>query len=381
MAQYAIRRLLLLIPALIGVSLLVTAFVRLMPGDAVDILTAETTSSGGPQAIKAVVDQKLIAQDIDPLRATFSQRSAVQTTLVDTELKSEGIDPANATAAQRQDATNALGSRLYKDEIRQKIGLDKNYIEQWGGWITDAARGDLGTSLFGGRSVGAELKRRVPASIELGLIAMVVSMLVALPVGVLSAIKQDTWPDYVARSFAVAAIALPSFVVAILILILAARLWGYSFPLYYRNFWDDPRANLELTLVPAIILGLGLSGSLMRLTRAQMLDVLRQDYMRTARAKGLTGWGVILRHGVKNAFIPVVTIIGLQVPVLIGGSLVLEQIFGIPGVAQYLYTAIGLRDFPVIIGVNMTVALTVMLVNLLVDLSYGMLDPRVRLSR
>jgi peptide/nickel transport system permease protein len=380
MTQYILRRLLLLIPTLIGVSLLVTAFVRLLPGDAVDMLTAESTSSGGPQAIKSVVDQRLVAQGIDPLRATFSQRNSVQTGLVDSELKSEGIEPSKATAAQRQDATNTLGSRLYKDGIRKKIGLDKNYIGQWWSWIAHAARGDLGTSLFGERPVGQELRRRIPASFELGLMAMVVSMLVALPVGVLSAVKQDSWLDYVARSLAVAAIASPSFVVAILILIVSSRLWGYSFPLFYKNVWEAPRTNLELTLVPAIILGLGLSGSLMRLTRAQMLDVLRQDYMRTARAKGLAPWAVILRHGVRNGFVPVVTIIGLQVPVLIGGSLVLEQIFGIPGVAQYLYTAIGLRDFPVIIGVNMAVALTVMLTNLVVDLSYGFLDPRVRIS-
>lgn len=381
MAHYIIRRLLLLIPTLIGVSLLVTAFVRLLPGDAVDILTAETTSSGGPQAIKAVVDQKLVAQGIEPLRATFSQRNAAQAALVDAQLKSQGINPTGATQSQRQDATNALGSRLYKDGIRKKIGLDKNYIEQWWSWITDAARGNLGTSLFGERSVGGELRRRIPASFELGLIAMAVSLLVALPVGVLSAVKQDTWWDYISRSFAVAAIASPSFVVAILVLIVSARLWGYSFPLFYKNVWDNPSANLQLTVVPAVILGLGISGSVMRLTRAQMLDVLRQDYMRTARAKGLKPWAITLRHGVRNGFIPVVTIVGLQVPVLIGGSLVLEQIFGIPGVAQYLFTAIGLRDFPVIIGVNMAVALTVMLSNLLVDLSYGVLDPRVRALR
>ena len=150
--------------------------------------------------------------------------------------------------------------------------------------------------------------------------------------------------------------------------------------MFYKDLWDDPSENLQLVVIPAIILGIGLSGTLLRLTRAQMLEVLRQDYIRTARAKGLAGHSVVVRHAVRNAFIPIVTVIGLQVPVLVGGSLVLESIFGIPGVAQYLFLSIFNRDFPAIIGVNMVVAATIVLINVAVDVSYAILDPRVKLA-
>lgn len=380
MTQYIIRRLLLMIPTLIGVSLLITALTRLLPGDAVDILLNESVSSQGPAALKAEVDNVLMEQGVDPLTASFDQRSQAEAVVLEPQLREMGVDPATATDAQKQQARSDLGLELFKDTIRVQLGLDKNYIEQWWAWSSDAVRGDLGESLIGGRSVTEELRRRIPASFQLGLMAMIVSSAIALPVGVISALRQDSWIDYITRSTAIAMLALPSFFIATLVIAFAARLFDYSFPIFYADFWDDPVANLELVTIPAIILGIGISGSLMRLTRAQMLEVLRQDYMRTARSKGLQQRTVVLRHGVRNAFIPVVTIIGLQIPVLIGGSLVLEQIFGIPGVAQYLFQAIGLRDFPTMIGVNMVVALTIMMSNLMVDLTYAYLDPRIRLS-
>lgn len=380
MTQYIIRRLILMIPTLVGVSLLITALVRLLPGDAVDILLNEGGSSQGPASLKLVVDEQLVKDGVDPLKATFDQRSKAERTVLTPKLEELGFAPNTTDTAQVQQAKNELGLELYKDSIRAELGIDKNYIEQWWAWSSKAMRGDLGESLVGDRSIGGELKRRIPASFQLGIMAMTVSALVALPVGVISAVKQDTWIDYFTRSFAIAMLALPSFFIATLVIAFAARLWDYSFPIFYADFWDDPAANLELVTVPAIILGVGLSGTLMRLTRAQMLEVMRQDYMRTARSKGLTQKVVVMRHGVRNAFIPVVTVIGLQIPVLIGGSLVLEQIFGIPGVAQYLFAAIGLRDFPTIIGVNMVVALTIMMSNLFVDLTYAYLDPRIRLS-
>jgi peptide/nickel transport system permease protein len=215
---------------------------------------------------------------------------------------------------------------------------------------------------------------------ELGLIGMFFGILIALPTGIVSAVRQDTWVDYLWRSMAIAMIALPSFFLATIVIALAGRWFDYSFPIFYKQLWEDPRANLELVLIPGIILGIGLSGTLLRLTRAQMLEVLRQDYIRTARAKGLNGWSVTVSHGVRNALIPVVTIIGLQIPVLIGGSLVLETIFGIPGIAQYLLTAINAREFPVIIAINMIVATLIVVSNLVVDVAYAYLDPRVHLS-
>lgn len=380
MTPYIARRLLLMIPTLIGVSLLITALLRLLPGDAVDILVTENSVGGGSQAFKEIVDQKLIASGVDPIQAGFGERIKIENELIEGQLKREGIDPAKATDAQKQAARNTVSFDTYKNKIRAALGLDRNYIEQWWSWATGIARGDFGTSIVGGRPVGAELKRRIPASIELGVLALITSAVVALPVGVLSAVKQDSAIDYATRSFAIAMLALPSFFVATIVIALTARLLNYSFPIFYKDLWKDPAENLKLVLVPALILGFSLSGTLMRLTRAQMLEVMRQDYMRTARAKGLRERVAIMRHGMRNAFIPVVTVIGLQVPVLIGGSLVLEQIFGIPGVARYLFESIIRRDFPPIIGINIVVAFTIVLANLVVDIMYAYLDPRIRFA-
>ncbi|MCK9518029.1 MAG: ABC transporter permease [Dehalococcoidia bacterium] len=380
MTQYIIRRVLLMIPTLVGVSLLVTAFVRLLPGDAIDIILSNSEVQGASTEFKAMVDGELASRDIDPTAASFADRIAVENEFIDEQLRDQGVDPATATDAQKQEARNTLSLNAYKDTLRSRIGLDKNYIEQWWDWTGHALRGDLGESLTGRRSVASELNQRIPATVELGLVAMAVSLLIALPIGVLSAVKQDTWADYISRSTAIAMLALPSFFIATLTIALSARWFGYSFPVFYKDFWEDPQTNFEIVIAPAIILGIGLSGTLLRLTRAQMLEVMRQDYMRTAQAKGLAGHAVVIRHGVRNAMIPVVTIIGLQVPVLIGGSLVLEQIFFIPGVSRYLFEAIQARDFPVIIAVNMVVALAIIVVNLAVDLTYAWLDPRVTLA-
>jgi peptide/nickel transport system permease protein len=351
---------------------------RLLPGDAVDILVTENAVGGGSQVFKDMVDEKLIEQGIDPIQAGFGDRAKVENEFIAAQLKKDGIDFAKATDAQKQDARKTIAFDAYKNQIRAELGIDKNYIEQWWDWATDLMRGDFGTSIVGSRPVGDELKRRIPASIELGGLAMLTSLIVALPIGVISAIRQDSAIDYGTRSFAIAMLALPSFFVATIVIALAARIFNYSFPIFYKDPWVDPVVNLKLVLPPALILGFSLSGQLMRLTRAQMLEVMRQDYMRTARAKGLRERVAVLRHGVRNAFIPVVTIIGLQVPVLIGGSLVLEQIFGIPGVARYLFESIIRRDFPPIIAVNVVVAFAIVLANLVVDVTYGYLDPRIR---
>lgn len=380
MTQYIIRRLLLMIPTLIGVSLLVTAFVRMLPGDAVDILTANNEIQGADEIWKGRINAELVKAGKDPEKAGFPDRKPIEDRLIAEQLKKDGIDFASATDAQKQSAKNSFAIKEYKDEIRARLGLDKNYFGQWWSWISNAVRGDLGVTLSGGRPIGAELRERIPTSIELGLLGMLVSLVIAVPVGVISAVKQDTWVDYVARGGAIAMLALPSFFLATIVIAVAARYFDYSFPLFYSKLTENPKSNLELIWVPAVLLGIGLSGTLMRLTRAQMLEVLRQDYMRTARSKGLTSRTTIIRHGVRNALIPVVTIVGLQIPVLVGGSLVLEQIFTIPGVARYLFEAINNRDFPIIIAVNMLIALVIVFSNLAVDLTYAVLDPRIRLS-
>lgn len=369
-----------MIPTLIGVSLLVTGLLRLLPSDAVDILVAGGEVQGGQAALREIADERFIAQGKDPATATISDRARMENEIVGEQLKKEGIDFATATDGQKNSAKSTVSLERYKDTIRERLGVDQNYFQQWFSWAKGAIRGDLGTSILGSQSVSDELKRRIPVSVELGLLAMIVSLLIALPLGVVSAVKQDGFLDYGLRSFAIAMLAIPSFFLATMVIALAARWGGYSFPVRYEELWNNPKSNLELVVVPALILGIGLSGTLMRLTRAQMLEVLRQDYIRTARSKGLASQTVIMRHALRNAFVPVVTVIGLQVPVLVGGSLVLEQIFGIPGVANYLFISIQNRDFPALIGVNMIVAVVIVVMNLVVDVMYAVLDPRVRLS-
>jgi len=380
MAQYIVRRLLLMIPTLIGVSLVVTGLLRLLPADAVDVLVAGGEVQGGGEAFKELVDKRLVADGKNPASATITDKARAENALIAEQLKREGQDPETTNQSLRQAAKNTLALNAYKDNIRARLGLDKNYVDQWSSWAFNALRGDLGTSIIGSRPVSDELKRRIPVSIELGVLGMLISVVIALRLGVASAVKQDGPIDYGMRSLAIAALAIPSFFLATIIIAVASRFWNYSFPIKYEELWNDPKTNLELVLVPAFILGIGLSGTLLRLTRAQMLEVLRQDYIRTARAKGLASRSVVVRHAVRNAFVPIVTVIGLQVPVLVGGSLVLESIFGIPGVARYLFESISNRDFPAVIGVNMLVAFVIVFTNLVVDVLYAVLDPRVRLA-
>jgi peptide/nickel transport system permease protein len=219
---------------------------------------------------------------------------------------------------------------------------------------------------------------RFPVTAELGLLAMLFGLLVAIPIGVLSAVRQDTGVDYVARSSAIAMLAIPGFWLGTLVITLPSVWWGWTPPLRYTRLMDDPARNLSHVIIPAIILGLALSGAVMRLTRAQMLEVLRQDFVRTAAAKGLADWAVVFRHALKNAFIPVLTLLGLQVAVLVSGSVVLESIFVLPGLGRYLLEAVQYRDYPVIQALNLVFATTIVLANLVVDLLYGWLDPRVR---
>jgi len=378
--QYIVRRILLMGPTLIGVSLLVTALLRLLPGDAVDLLVTENAVGGGNATFNLLIDERLTEEGKDQASITYQDRLAAEEEIINEYLLKEGKDPETAGSSDRLSAKNALALEAFKDDIRRKLGVDKNFMEQWSDWVWHAIRGDLGESLVGGVEVRDELQRRIPVSFQLGFFAMMFGTLVAIPVGVISAVKQDSWPDYVSRSIAIAMLALPSFFIATLLIAFSARWAGYSFPIFYKDFWDNPSQNLQLVLAPAIILGFALSGTLMRLTRAQMLEVLRQDYIRTARAKGLVERRVVISHATRNALLPVVTILGLQVPILIGGSLVLEQIFGIPGVAQYLFISILNRDFPALIGVNMMIALVIIVTNLVVDITYGFLDPRVSLS-
>jgi peptide/nickel transport system permease protein len=315
MSKYVARRLALLLPTLVGVSILVFVLVRLLPGD--------------------------------------------------------------ATTLQLQDARASAADEA---ALRHQLGLDQPIYVQYVNWLGTLARGDLGHSFKSRNPVTDELSGRIPVTLELGLLALLISAGIAIPVGVLSASRQDTWADYVSRSAAIGLLAIPGFWLGTLVITLPSVWWQWTPPLRYTRLFDDPPKNLLNVIIPALILGLGLSGGLMRLIRTQMLEVLRQDFMRTAAAKGLAEHSIVLRHGLKNAFIPALTALGLQVSLLISGTVVLESIFVLPGMGRYLLESVQARDYPAIQALNLLFATVIVVANLLVDLLYGWLDPRVRYS-
>jgi peptide/nickel transport system permease protein len=263
-------------------------------------------------------------------------------------------------------------------KVKHDLGLDRPWYEQYKDFVTGAATGDFGRSLQSQRPVTKDLKEKLPVSIELGLMGLVIGVVLAVPVGVIAAIRQDTIIDYITRSSAIALIAIPSFWLATMVLVYPNVWWNWAPPIQYHTFLANPKSNIEILIIPALILGVGLSGGIMRLTRAEMLEVLRQDYVRTAWSKGLRERTVVMRHALRNTLIPVTTLIALQVPVIIGGTVVLEQIFSIPGMGQYLVAASYAKNYPVIQAVTLLVALVVIATNLAVDIAYAYLDPRIR---
>jgi peptide/nickel transport system permease protein len=315
MHRYILRRLLLMIPTLFGVTLLVFILIRMLPGDAVTMM---------------IQDYQGYAKDLDELRA--------------------------------------------------KLGLTQPFHEQYLTWLSKIVRGDFGTSLRSGTPIADDLAQRMPVTLELGVMGLIISLLIAIPLGVYSAVRQDTLSDYIARSAAIGMIAIPGFWLATLAITMPSIWWQWTPPLRYTQLADDPGKNLSQMLLPAAILGIGLSGTVMRLTRAQMLEVLRQDYVRTAWAKGLAARAVIFGHGLKNAIIPVVTLLGLQIGVLISGTVVLENIFVVPGMGRYLFVAINDRDYPIVQAIVLIFAVLIIFANLVVDLLYAWLDPRIRYS-
>ena len=214
-------------------------------------------------------------------------------------------------------------------------------------------------------------------TVELGLMAIIIGQLIALPIGIYSALRQDTWGDYIGRSLAILAISIPGFWLATKVIVIPSIWWGYMPSIYIIPFTEDPIGNLKMFIVPALLLGMSMSGATMRMTRTMMLEVLRQDYIRTAWAKGLRERVVTLRHALKNALIPVVTIVGLQVPIIIGGSVIIEQIFNLPGMGRLIVDAVIERDEPVVGGMILLFSVGLVLINLMVDLTYAYLDPRV----
>ncbi len=315
MRAYVIRRLLLVIPTVFLASLIVFFMIRLIPGDLIDIMA-----------------QKM-------QRFTVLDRAAIE----------------------------------------QALGLDVPIFTQYGRWIGNIVmHGDLGNSLWDKIPVTEMILRRWPVTLELGFLALIIAQLIALPIGMFSALRQDTWGDYISRSFAILCIAIPGFWLATMIIVFPSIWWGYMPSIIYIPFLEDPIGNLKMFIIPAIVLGMLFSGYTMRMTRTMMLEVLRQDYIRTAWAKGLGERVITVRHAMKNALIPVVTMIGFQVPVLVGGTVIIEQIFSLPGLGRLLLDSISSRDYPLISGLMVFFGTGMVLINLLVDLTYAYLDPRVR---
>ncbi len=314
MHAYIIRRLLALVPTLLIASLMVFLLMRLSPGDIIDLMMAQ----------------------------------------------------------------NDISTGLDRPALEAALGLDQPVYTQYFRWLFDVFQGDLGLSLWKGTEVTEMLWERMPVTFELGLLALVVALSVALPIGVYSALRQDTWGDYVTRSFSLVALAVPLFLLGTLVMVYPSVWWRLAPPLEYTPFLQGPVQNVSQLLMPAVILGLSLSAVTMRMTRTMMLEVMRQDYIRTARAKGLGEVLLVVRHALRNGLIPIVTLVGLQVPLLVGGAVIMEQIFVIPGMGSLLLGAIFERDYPVVQGVFLVVGIGVLFINLVVDLSYGWLDPKVR---
>jgi peptide/nickel transport system permease protein len=277
-------------------------------------------------------------------------------------------------------SSNDIGAnKKSRAALEAALGLDQPMVSQYFRWIgAFLFEGSLGQSLWQSTSVMEEILHRLPVTFELGLMSLIVALIVGIPIGVYSAVVQDTVGDYIARSFAIIALALPGFWVGTLVMVFPSIWWGWSPDVKFTPFHVDPLRHLGQLVIPALILGKAFSAVVMRLTRAMMLEVMRQDYIRTALAKGLAPRTTILRHALRNALIPVVTLVGLQAPVLVGGAVIMEQIFVIPGMGLLLLEAVSQRDYPIITGVFLVVGVAVVLINLLVDLSYGLLDPKVR---
>ncbi len=313
MAGFAARRFLLAIPTIIGISIIIFLMVRLMPGDIVDVLL------GG-----------------------------------------------DAVATQEQ-----------KDQVREQLGLDGSYPEQYWRWASGAATGDFGESYRNAEPVSDILWRAVPITLELMILALLIATLIGIPLGVISAVRRDSVSDYASRIGGLIGISIPSFWLATLLLLFTSRVFGWVPPITYVPFFDDPLTNLSQFILPAISISVFTLAIVMRMVRATMLEVLGQDYVRTARAKGVKHRLVVYRHALRNALIPVVTIIGFEIGILMGGAAIVEIIFGLPGVGYVLLQSIFNRDYPVVQGATLLIAVIFVVANTMVDIVYGWLDPRI----
>ena len=322
MQAYIVKRTLLFIPTLILVTIVIFALLRVIPGDpAVMLLSGERD------------------------------------------------------AGEEEDYTQEALAKL-----RAKLGTDRPIVIQYATWFGNMLRLDFGTSFFYESPVSEDLKSKFPVTLELALLATLLAIIVAVPLGVISAIKQDTLGDYITRMITIAGVAMPSFWLAILIIFFLVLVFGWMPPIVYVSLWDDPAGNLKQMFFPSLALGFSNMAFIARVTRSAMLEVFREDYIRTARSKGLAERIVIFRHALKNALLPVVTIAGYEFGRLLGGTVIIEVIFMVPGLGRLLVTSIFRRDFPEIQGVIVLITVLVLVLNMFLDLLYAWLNPRIRYS-
>jgi peptide/nickel transport system permease protein len=278
-------------------------------------------------------------------------------------------------------ALRYAGSSVPQDIIDQErhiLGLDKPMWAQFVDWMTSISHLDLGQSLWTGHSVIDEVQVRVPLSVELAVLATLFAVALAIPLGVVAAVKQDTWIDYAIRVFSIGGLAMPSFWIGIMMVLVTLTLWGWAPPVVFTPLFEDPVANLAGLILPAIAVGYRYSAVSMRMTRSTVLEVLREDYVRTARAKGLRETLVVVRHALRNALLPVVTVVSLEFAFLIGGLVVTEQVFNLNGIGKLLVDAVAHRDYPLIQALVLLLAAVFVIVNFVVDMIYVVLDPRIR---
>lgn len=290
-------------------------------------------------------------------------------------LPSDFAEMRVASTFTGEDQTEAIRS------ARRELGLDKPLGRQYLDFMGELARGDLGTSLETQKSTWSELGKRIPTTLELGGIIVFVTFALSIPIGVISAARQNTWIDLVLRAVAVLGVAMPVFFVAILLSLFVVKFELFKIDVIgHPHFWTDPASAAKLYVIPAVAGGIAGGAGIMRILRSQMLEVMRQDYIRTARAKGLQDSKIWIRHALKNAMLPVLTVMGLTLSGIVGGQIILETMFNIDGVGRYLYSRLNTRDFPPFQGTVLVIAVVIVTMNLLVDLTYAWIDPRIRYS-
>lgn len=275
-------------------------------------------------------------------------------------------------------ADQATLSQESIDKLKREYGLDKPEYQQYLIWLRRIVTGDLGTSIYTSESIADTLKDRFPITLQLAIQSIIIGVALGVSVGVVSALYPDKPIDYTGRLVAIFGLAAPNFWIATVTLTALAILLGWIPPAGYRPFWEDPGTNLQQFMLPSVIIGFGLSASVMRMTRSTLLEVMREDYIRTAYAKGLAQRIIIVRHALKNAFLPVITIIGGQISGLLSGTVIIESIFALPGLGRTALDGITFRDYPLVQTIVLIFAIKIIVLNLVVDLSYAWLDPRVR---